>query len=69
MDVDKGVNEINQLRELTKSGKRSLPKLVKRFNTQNLEKKEKPSIRHPVDNFRERMGEITRHMSINKNNY
>jgi len=69
MDVDKVVNEINQLRELTKSGKHSLPKLVKRFNTQNLEKKEKPSIRHPVDNFRERMGEITRHMSINKNNY
>ena len=69
MDVDKVVNEINQLRELTKSGKASSLKLVKRFNTQNLEKKEKPSIRHPVDNFKERIGEIARHMTLNKSNH
>lgn len=69
MDVDKVVNEINQLRELTRSGKSSLPKVVKQVNTQNLGKKEKPSIRHPVDNLRERMREITKHMTINKNNY
>jgi hypothetical protein len=53
MDVDKVVNEINQLRELTRSGKSSLPKVVKQVNTQNLGKKEKPSIRDPVDNLSE----------------
>ena len=66
MDVDKVVNEINQLRGLTRSGKASLPKVVKQVNTQNLVKKEKPSIRDPVDNFRERMGDITKKMTINR---
>ena len=33
MDVDKVVNEINQLRELTRSSKSSLPKVVKQVNT------------------------------------
>ena len=69
MDVDKVVNEINQLRELTRSGKSSLPKVVKQVNTQNLGKKEKPSIRYPVDNLREKIREMTKHMTINKNNY
>ena len=66
MDVDKVVNQLNQLRELTRSGKSSLPKVVKRFNTQNLEKKEKPSIRDPVDNFGEMTRKLARKFSINK---
>jgi hypothetical protein len=49
MDVDKVVNVINQLRKLTGSGKRRLPKVVNEVNTQNLVKKEKPSIRDPVN--------------------
>ena len=66
MDVDKVVNEINQLRELTRSGKSSLPKVVKQVNTKNLGKKEKPSIRDPVDNFGKQIRELTQKMTINR---
>ncbi len=68
MDVDKVVNEINQLRELTRSGKSSSPKLVKRVNTQNLEKKEKPSLERPVHNFGEMTRELANKMTINRKN-
>lgn len=68
MDVDKVVNEINQLRELTRSGKFSSPKLVKRVNTQNLEKKEKPSLERPVHNFGEMTRELASKMTINRKN-
>lgn len=68
MDVDKVVNEINQLRELTRSGKSSSPKLVKRVNTQNLEKKEKPSLERPVHNFGEMTRELASKMTINRKN-
>ncbi len=70
MDVDKVVKEINQLRILTKSGKKFLPKLVKRFNTQNLEKKEKPSFRKindfSGDNYGKRIKDLADKMTINK---
>jgi len=71
MNVDKVVNEVNQLRKLTNIGKSSLPKLVKEVNTQNLGKKEKPSIERPVHNFGEMTRELARKMSINnrKNNH
>ena len=72
MDVDKVVKEINQLRNLTKSSKKSLPKVVKRFNTQNLEKKEKPSFRKIYDfsgdNYKNKIKDLANKMSINKNN-
>lgn len=68
MDVEKVVNEINQLRELTRSGKSSSPKLVKRLNTQNLEKKEKPSFARPVHNFGEMTRELANKMTINRKN-
>ena len=72
MDVDKVVNEINQLRELTRSGKASLPKVVKQVNTQKIGKKEKSSFREnlyfPGDNFKDKMKEITRKMTINRTN-
>jgi predicted transcriptional regulator len=68
MDVEKVVNEINQLRELTRSGKSSSPKLVKRLNTQNLEKKEKPSLERPVHNFGEMTRELANKMTINRKN-
>lgn len=67
MDVEKVVNEINQLRRLTRIGKSSLPKLVKRVNTQNLGKKEKPSMSRPVHNFGDMTRELARKMSINRN--
>lgn len=66
MDVDKVVNEINQLRKLTKIGKSFLPKSVKKFNPQNLGKKEKPSMGRDVDNFNPITRELARKMSINK---
>lgn len=67
MDVDKVVNEINQLRRLTRSGKSSLPKVVKQVNTQNLVKKEKSSIRDPVvDNLQKMTRELTQRMTINR---
>jgi predicted transcriptional regulator len=69
MDVDKVVNEINQLRELTRSGKSSLPKVVKQVNTQNLGKKEKPSIRDPVNNLSTEMRKLTEKMTINRFNH
>jgi hypothetical protein len=54
MDVDKVVNELNQLRRLTRSSKRGLPDLVKQVNPQNLGNKGKPSLGKsndpPVDN-------------------
>lgn len=72
MDVDKVVNEINQLRRLTRSGKASLPKVVKQVNTQKIGKKEKSSFREnlyfPGDNFKDKMKEITRKMTINRTN-
>ena len=68
MDVDKVVNEINQLRELTRSGKSSLPKVVKQVNTQNLGKKEKPSRGRPVYNLRTMTNAIADGMRINRNN-
>lgn len=68
MDVEKVVNELNQLRELTRSGKSSSPKLVKRVNTQNLEKKEKPSLERPVHNFGEMTRELANKMTINRKN-
>lgn len=66
MDVDKVVNEINQLRGLTRSGKSSLPKVVKQVNTQNLVKKEKPSIRDPVNNLSTGLRNLTKKMTINR---
>jgi predicted transcriptional regulator len=66
MDVDKVVNEINQLRGLTRSGKSSLPKVVKQVNTQNLVKKEKPSIRDPVNNLSTELRDLTKKMTINR---
>jgi hypothetical protein len=66
MDVDKVVQIVNQFNIRTKSGSKSEPKLVQRLNTQNLGKKEKPSIRDPVDNFGEKMRELTKKMTINR---
>ncbi len=66
MDVEKVVNEINQLRELTRSGKASSPKVVRQVNTQNLVKKEKPSIRDPVDNLSTMTRQLTEKMTINR---
>lgn len=68
MDVDKVVNEINQLRSFTRIGKATLPKLVKRVNTQNLGKKEKPSRGRPVYNLRTMTHAIADGMRINRNN-
>ncbi len=73
MDVDKVVNQLNQLRELTRSGKSSLPKVVKRVNTQKIGKKEKPSFRKnrnfPGDNLGEMTRELAKKMSINRFNH
>jgi len=66
IDVDKVVKLIDQSRKLTKSVLANRPKQVYLLDTQNLGKKEKSSIRDPVDNFREKLNEITRHMSLNK---
>ena len=72
IDVDKVVNELNRLRELTRSGKASLPKVVKQVNTQKIGEKEKSSFREnlyfPGDNFKDKMKEITRKMTINRTN-
>jgi len=69
MDVDKVVKEINQLRNLTKSSKKFLPKVVKSFNTQKKEKKEKPSFRKinnfSGDNYNQKVKDLVRKMSIN----
>ncbi len=68
MDVDKVVKEINQLRNLTKSSKKSLPKVVKKFNTQKKEKKEKPSFRKindfSGDNFNQKVKDLAKKMTI-----
>ena len=68
MDVDKVVKEINQLRNLTKTSKKSLPKVVKRFNTQKKEKKEKPSFRKindfSGDNFNQKVKDLAKKMTI-----
>ena len=57
MDVEKVVNELNQLRRLTRTSKRTLPKVDNEVNPQNKGNKEKPSIRGstdpPVDNLPE----------------
>jgi hypothetical protein len=66
MDVDKVVNVINQLRKLTGSGKRRLPKVVNEVNTQNPVKKEKPSIRDPVNKLSTEMQKLTEKMTINR---
>lgn len=66
IDVDKVVNVINQLRKLTGSGKRRLPKVVNEVNTQNLVKKEKPSIRDPVNKLSTEMRKLTEKMTINR---
>ena len=66
MDVDKVVQLVNQSSRHTKSGLVARPKVVQLLNTQKIGNKEKSSIRDPVDNFRERMGEITRKMTINR---
>ena len=54
MDVDKVVNQLNQLRRLTRSSKRGLPKVVNEVNPQKKGNKEKQSSRQsgdpPVDN-------------------
>jgi biotin operon repressor len=68
MDVDKVVNEINQLRRLTRSGKASLPKVVKQVNTQKIGKKEKSSFSHPVDNLGDMTRTLARKMTINRTN-
>lgn len=44
MDIDKVVKNINQLRKLTSSSKKSLPKPVKLFNTQKKEKQSETKI-------------------------
>ncbi len=66
IDVDKVVNVINQLRKLTGSGKRRLPKVVNEVNTQNLVKKEKPSIRDPMNKLSTEMRNLTEKMTINR---
>jgi biotin operon repressor len=66
MDVDKVVNVINQLRKLTGSSKRRLPKVVNEVNTQNPVKKEKPSIRDPVNKLSTEMQKLTEKMTINR---
>jgi hypothetical protein len=66
LDVDKVVNVINQLRKLTGSGKRRLPKVVNEVNTQNPVKKEKLSIRDPVNKLSTEMQKLTEKMTINR---
>ena len=66
MDVDKVVNLIDQSRRLTKSGLKNRPKSVYKLDTQNLGKKEKPSIRDPVHNLSTEMRELTQKMTINR---
>lgn len=60
MDVDKVVNEINQLRKLTRSGKAALPKVVNPLNTQKIGNKEKQSPKRILDSPGDNYGEIQR---------
>lgn len=66
MDVEKVVQVVNQSAGRTKSGSGSRPKSVQVVNTQNLGKKEKPSIRDPVDNLGVLKRELTQKMSLNR---
>lgn len=66
MDVDKVVNLVDQSRRLTKIGLKNRPKSVYQVDTQNLGKKEKPSIRDPVENLSPMIHELAQKMSINQ---
>lgn len=71
MDVEKVVNLIDQSRKLTKIRLKNRPKSVYKLDTQNLGKKEKPSIRPPVHNFGQMTRDLAEKMNINnrKNNH
>ncbi len=69
MDVEKVVQLVNQFKGYAKRGSATRPKSVQLLNTQNLGKKEKPSIRDPVDNFSVMTQELVRKMTINKYNH
>jgi hypothetical protein len=64
MDVDKVVNLVDQSRRLTKSSLKNRPKSVYQVDTQNLGKKEKSSIRDPVNNLSTDLKELTKKMTI-----
>ena len=64
MDVEKVVNLVDQSRKLTKSGLKNRPRSVYQVDTQNLGKKEKSSIRDPVNNLSTELKELTKKMTI-----
>ena len=66
MDVEKVVQLVNQFNGHTKSGSATRPISVQQVNTQNLGKKEKPSIRDPVSNLSTELRELTKKMTINR---
>ncbi len=66
MDVDKVVNLVDQSRELTRSSLRNRPKAVYQVDTQNLGKKEKSSIRDPVEKLSTLTQELVSKMTINQ---
>lgn len=66
MDVEKVVQVVNQFSSHTKSGSGSRPKSVQLLNTQNQGKKEKPSIRDPVNKLSTDIRELTQKMTINR---
>lgn len=66
MDVENVVQLVNQFNSRTKRGSATRPKSVQVVNTQNLGKKEKPSIRDPVENLSTGIRDLARKMTINK---
>jgi len=66
MDVEKVVQVVNRSDWRTKIGSASRPKLVQHLNTQNQGKKEKPSIRDPVNKLSTDIRELTKKMTINR---
>ncbi len=66
MDVENVVQLVNQSAGRTKSGSATRPTSVQQLNTQNLGKKEKPSIRSPVDNLSTATRELARKMTLGK---
>ena len=69
MDVENVVQLVNQFNSRTKRGSATRPKSVQLVNTQNLGKKEKPSIRDPVENLSTGIRDLARKMTINKFNH
>lgn len=66
MDVEKVVQLVNQFNRHTKRGSATRPKPVQLVNTQNLGKKEKQSIRDPVNKLSTEIRELTKKMTINR---